>query len=70
MLLADTPNIREVTAFPLNQQAQELLLGAPSAVNEKQLKELNILLSPLAREKLRGEKMPDDKPVAAPPSAS
>ena len=30
MLLADTPNIREVTAFPLNQQAQELLLGAPS----------------------------------------
>ncbi|HEX2527649.1 MAG TPA: aspartate--tRNA ligase [Geminicoccus sp.] len=68
MLLADTPNIREVTAFPLNQQAQELLLGAPSPVNEKQLKELNIQLSPIAREKLRGEKKPDDKPIAAPPS--
>jgi aspartyl-tRNA synthetase len=63
MLLADTPNIREVTAFPLNQQAQELLLGAPSVATEKQLKELNIQLSPLAREKLRGEK-PADKPVA------
>jgi aspartyl-tRNA synthetase len=70
MLLADTPNIREVTAFPLNQQAQELLLGAPSTVSDKQLKELNIVLSPLAREKLRGETKPDEKPVAAPPSAS
>jgi aspartyl-tRNA synthetase len=55
MLLADTPNIREVTAFPLNQQAQELLLGAPSPAGEKQLKELNIQLSLAAREKLRGE---------------
>lgn len=54
MLLADTPNIREVTAFPLNQQAQELLLGAPSLASDKQLKELNIQLSPLARERLRG----------------
>ena len=55
MLLADTPNIREVTAFPLNQQAQELLLGAPNPASEKQLKELNIQLSLAAREKLRGE---------------
>jgi aspartyl-tRNA synthetase len=53
MLLADTPNIREVTAFPLNQQAQELLLGAPNPASEKQLKELNIQLSLAAREKLR-----------------
>ncbi|HMR34482.1 MAG TPA: aspartate--tRNA ligase [Geminicoccaceae bacterium] len=55
MLLADTPNIREVTAFPLNQQAQELLLGAPNQATDKQLKELNIQLSLAAREKLRGE---------------
>ncbi len=55
MLLADTPNIREVTAFPLNQQAQERLLGAPGIVDEKQLKELNIQLSLAAREALRAE---------------
>jgi aspartyl-tRNA synthetase len=55
MLLADTPNIREVTAFPLNQQAQELMLGAPSRVGERQLKELNIQLSLAARERLREE---------------
>jgi aspartyl-tRNA synthetase len=55
MLLADTPNIREVTAFPLNQQAQELLLGAPSPVDEHQLRELNIQLSLAARERLREE---------------
>jgi aspartyl-tRNA synthetase len=56
MLLADTPNIREVTAFPLNQQAQELLLGAPGTVDEKQLKELNIQLSLAARDALREER--------------
>jgi aspartyl-tRNA synthetase len=56
MLLADTPNIREVTAFPLNQQAQELLLGAPGTVDENQLKDLNIQLSLAAREALRAER--------------
>ncbi|MDF1587110.1 aspartate--tRNA ligase [Marinimicrococcus flavescens] len=55
MLLADTPNLREVTAFPLSQRAEELLLGAPSTVGEKQLKELHIQLSLAAREKLREE---------------
>ena len=55
MLIANQPNIREVTAFPLNQQAQELLLGAPSPVDEKQLKELHIQLSLAAREQLREE---------------
>jgi aspartyl-tRNA synthetase len=55
MLLADTPNLREVTAFPLNQQAQELLLGAPSPATERQLKELHIQLSLAARERLRDE---------------
>ncbi|MBN9565663.1 MAG: aspartate--tRNA ligase [Alphaproteobacteria bacterium] len=42
MLLADEPNIREVIAFPLNQQAQDLLMQAPSPVAEARLKELHI----------------------------
>ncbi len=42
MLLAGKNNIREVTLFPMNQNAQDLLMGAPSKANEKQLKELNI----------------------------
>ncbi|MXO47569.1 aspartate--tRNA ligase [Erythrobacter vulgaris] len=50
MLLADEPNIREVIAFPMNQRAQDLMMGAPSIVSAKQLRELNIQLSPTARE--------------------
>ena len=42
MLLAGEKNIREVTLFPLNQNAEDLLMGAPSTVDEKQLKELNL----------------------------
>ena len=42
MLLADQKNIREVTLFPLTQNAQDLLMDSPSEVSEKQLKELNI----------------------------
>ncbi len=42
MLLAEEKNIREVTLFPMNQNAQDLLMEAPSEVGEKQLKELNI----------------------------
>ena len=42
MLLANQKNIREVTLFPLNQNAEDLLMEAPSEVTEKQLKELNI----------------------------
>jgi len=42
MLLANEKNIREVTLFPLNQNAQDLLMKAPSEVDSKQLKELNI----------------------------
>jgi len=42
MLLAGEKNIREVTLFPLNQNAQDLLMGAPAEVEDKQLKELNI----------------------------
>jgi aspartyl-tRNA synthetase len=44
MLLANEKNIREVTLFPLNQNAQDLLMGAPSEVDEKQLKELGLKL--------------------------
>ena len=45
MLLAGAENIREVIAFPLNQQAEDLMMGAPSQVSEKQLKELHIRLA-------------------------
>jgi aspartyl-tRNA synthetase len=44
MLLADTPNIREVVAFPMNQQAQDLLMQAPAPVAPDRLKELHIKL--------------------------
>ena len=44
MLLAQEPNIREVIAFPMTQNAEDLLMGAPSPVTEKQLRELHIRL--------------------------
>jgi aspartyl-tRNA synthetase len=44
MLLADERNIREVIAFPMNQQAQDLLMQAPSAVDPRRLKELHLKL--------------------------
>ena len=44
MLLADEKNIREVTMFPMNQNAQDLMMNAPSEVSEEQLKELNLTL--------------------------
>ena len=42
MLLAGEKNIREVTMFPMNQNAQDLMMNAPSEVNSEQLKELNL----------------------------
>jgi aspartyl-tRNA synthetase len=42
MLLADEPNLREVIAFPMTQNAEDLLMGAPSAVSDRQLRELHI----------------------------
>ncbi|MCM3419905.1 aspartate--tRNA ligase [Sphingopyxis alaskensis] len=42
MLLADEPNIREVVVFPMNQKAEDLMMGAPAPVSEKQLRELGI----------------------------
>ena len=52
MLLADEPNIREVIVFPMTQKAEDLMMGAPSFVSAKQLRELNIKL--------------DTKPAAGP----
>jgi len=44
MLLAETPNIREIVAFPMNQQAEDLLMQAPALVPPERLKELHIRL--------------------------
>jgi len=53
MMLADEPNLREVVAFPMNQQAQDLLMQAPAPVKENQLKELHlkVVLPPKVVEK-------------------
>ncbi len=42
MLLANEPNLREVNLFPMNQQGEDLMMGAPSAVEPARLRELNI----------------------------
>ncbi len=44
MLLAGEKNIREVTLFPMNQNAQDLMMNAPSQISDKQLSELNIAI--------------------------
>ena len=44
MLLANEKNIREVTMFPMNQNAQDLMMNAPSDINEEQLKDLGLAL--------------------------
>jgi aspartyl-tRNA synthetase len=49
MLLADEPNIREVILFPMNQRAEDLMMGAPSTVTPRQLRELGIRI--MAEEK-------------------
>ena len=45
MLLCGAPNLREITLFPMNQQAQDLLMGAPSEATPKQLRELSICVA-------------------------
>ena len=45
MLLADEPNIREVILFPLNQQGEDLMMGAPAEVSQARLKELSLQLA-------------------------
>ena len=49
MILAEVENLRDVTLFPMNQQAQDLMMGAPSPVDDRQLKELNIRLAPVTK---------------------
>ena len=44
-LLEHEKNIREVTMFPMNQNAQDLMMNSPSEVSEEQLKDLNIKLN-------------------------
>ena len=44
-MLANKSNIREVTLFPMNQNAEDLLMEAPSKISDKQLKELSIKVS-------------------------
>lgn len=53
MLLADEPNIREVILFPMNQQAEDLMMNAPAEVPEERLRELNLRVQ-LSKRK-RGE---------------
>jgi len=57
MMLADEPNIREVIAFPMNQRAEDLLMGAPGTVDERHLKELYLRLH-LPKEKRDSETKP------------
>jgi aspartyl-tRNA synthetase len=57
MLLADEPNIREVIAFPLNQQGEDLMMGAPAPVDAKRLRELSIALA-LPAKVVRSEAKP------------
>ncbi|MBE7249147.1 MAG: hypothetical protein INR63_29765, partial [Actinomycetospora chiangmaiensis] len=45
MLLCNEPNIREVVLFPMNQRAEDLMMGAPSEATPKQLRELHIRLN-------------------------
>ncbi len=45
MLLADEPNMREVIAFPMNQRAEDLMMGAPAEVPEERLRELHLRIA-------------------------
>ncbi|MEU2236935.1 aspartate--tRNA ligase [Streptomyces vietnamensis] len=58
MLLADEPNIREIIAFPLNGNGQDLLMGAPTELDESRLRELNIQLRKPVEKKVATEDRP------------
>ena len=49
MLLAEEPNIREVIAFPMSQNAQDLLMGAPNEVTQTQRNELYVQIRPVKK---------------------
>ena len=63
MLLADEPNIREVILFPLNQQGEDLMMGAPAEIPPARLKELSLKID-LPPAKAEGDAAPD--PAASP----
>ncbi len=63
MLLADEPNIREVILFPMNQQAQDLLMQAPADITADRLKELHIKLDLPKPKKPVGESSGQDKDI-------
>jgi len=48
MLLAGAENIREVIMYPMNQRAEDLMMGAPSKVTNEQLRELGLRIAPKA----------------------
>ena len=50
MLLCGAKNLREITMFPMNQQAQDLLMGAPSEATPQQLRELHLRLAPTKKD--------------------
>ena len=54
MLLADKPNIREVIVFPMNGNAEDLMMAAPSTASAEQLKELHIKLY-TSKEKVKAD---------------
>jgi aspartyl-tRNA synthetase len=70
MLLADEPNIREVILFPMNQQAEDLMMQAPSEVSPRQLRELHIrLMPPEAANKTGAPQEASNKPSTPPEAA-
>jgi aspartyl-tRNA synthetase len=50
MLLAGAKNLREITMFPMNQQAMDLLMGAPSEATQQQLRELHLRVAPTKKD--------------------
>ena len=62
MLLADEPNIREVTLFPMNQQARDPMMDAPGPAPERHLRELNLRLAPAVEER-RKARAGEDRPL-------
>jgi len=51
MLLVGAKNLREISLFPMNQQAEDLLMGAPNDVSASQLRELSLRLMPAEKKK-------------------
>jgi aspartyl-tRNA synthetase len=53
MILAGTTNIRDVIAFPKNQRTRDLMSGAPAPVDERQIRDLGVDLTPATRASLQ-----------------